>query len=229
MQNNKIRYVALGDCVTLGAPLQQGQAYPERVAAAMGWQVTNYGHTMSTTREALQYFKKLDVQQADVLSIQYGIVDSWQTFKGAPFVLYYPDTPWRKLLRKLVKKIKKYGRKLNLHRLFGTANVVPVEEYIANIQYMIQHAQAKYILLPEIYPHQDLTREPRILAYNQALAQLHDGKRVFVIKHFDLLKPHLYSDYYDDATHLSGRGHQALASHIVAELKVFLRSDDLSL
>lgn len=219
MQNSKLRYVALGDCVTLGAPLQQNHAYPERVAAAMGWQVTNYGHTMSSTREGLQYFKKEDVQSADILSIQYGIVDSWQTFNGAPFVLYYPDTKWRKFLRKIVKKIKKYGRKFNFHALFGTRNVVPVEEYIANIQYMIQHSQAKYILLPEIYPNQDLSREPRILAYNQALAKLHDGQRVFVIKHFDLLKAHLNSDYYDDPTHLSGKGHQAVADNILAQLK----------
>lgn len=219
MQNSKLRYVALGDCVTLGAPLQQQNAYPERVAKAMGWQVTNYGHTMSSTREGLQYFKKPDVQSADVLSIQYGILDSWQTFKGAPFVLYYPDTKWRKFLRKIVKKIKKYGRKLNFHALFGTRNVVPVEEYIANIQYMIEHSQAQYILLPEIYPNQDLSREPRILAYNQALAKLHDGQRVFVIKHFDLLKAHLNSDYYDDPTHLSGKGHQAVADNILAHLK----------
>lgn len=219
MQNAPIRYVALGDCVTLGAPLQQNQAYPERVAQAMGWHVTNYGHTMSTTREALQYFKKPEVQAADILSIQYGIVDSWQTFKGAPFVLYYPDTQWRKFLRKIVKKIKKYGRKLNFHSLFGTANVVPVEEYIANIQYMISHSQAKYILLPEIYPNQDLSREPRILAYNQALQQLHDGKRVFVIKYYDLLKAHLHDEYYDDATHLSGTGHQAVADVIIEQLR----------
>lgn len=53
-----MNYVALGDCVTLGAPLQKGIAYPERVAKALGWQVTNYGHTMSSTREGLQYFKK---------------------------------------------------------------------------------------------------------------------------------------------------------------------------
>jgi lysophospholipase L1-like esterase len=217
----KMNYVALGDCVTLGAPLEKGNAYPERVAQAMGWQVTNYGHTMSTTREGLEYFKKPEVQAAEILSIQYGIVDSWQTFNGAPFVLYYPDTKWRKFLRKIVKKIKKYGRKFNFHGLFGTRNVVPVEEYIANIQYMITHSQAKYVLLPEIYPNQDLTREPRILAYNQALAQLHDGKRVFVIKHFDLLKAHLNTDYYDDPTHLSGIGHQAVADHLLAELKKY--------
>lgn len=212
------KYVALGDCVTLGMPLQYKQGYPEQVAIAMGWQVTNYGHTMSTTREGLQYFKKPDVQAADILSIQYGIVDSWQTFKGAPFVLYYPDTKWRKFLRKIVKKIKKYGRKLNFHGLFGTRNVVPVEEYIANIQYMIQHSQAKYILLPEIYPNQDLSREPRILAYNQALRQLHDGKRVFVIHYFDELKLHLNGEYYDDSTHLSGQGHKLVAEKIIQQL-----------
>lgn len=221
MQNSTLRYVALGDCVTLGAPFQQQNAYPERVAKALGWKVTNYGHTMSTTREGLEYFKKIDVHQADILSIQYGIVDSWQTFKGAPFVLYYPDTKWRKFLRKIVKKIKKYGRKLNFHGLFGTGNVVPVDEYIRNIQYMIDNSQAKYVLLPEIYPNQDLSREPRILAYNQALAKLHDGQRVFVIKQFDLLKPHVNTDYYDDATHLSGIGHQAVANNILAVLKKY--------
>ena len=209
------KYVALGDCVTLGVPLQKNYAYPERVAQEMGWQVTNYGHTMSTTREGLEYFKQSDVQQADILSIQYGIVDSWQTFKGAPFVLYYPDTKWRKFLRKIVKKIKKYGRKLNFHGLFGTRNVVEIDEYIKNIQYMIKHSQAKYIILPEIYPNLDLTRESRILAYNQALSTLHDGKRVFVIKIFNLLKTGLHSGYYDDQTHLSDQGHKIVAEEIL--------------
>ncbi len=62
---------------------------------------------------------------------------------------------------------------------------------------MIQHSQAKYILLPEIYPNQDLSREPRNLAYNQALRQLHDGNVFLLFIYFEELKLHLNGEYYD--------------------------------
>ncbi|QGM26847.1 MULTISPECIES: SGNH/GDSL hydrolase family protein [Acinetobacter] len=211
-----MKYVALGDCNTEGDPNNFNNAYPERFAKEMGWSVINFGHTMSTTREGLQYFKRQETQDADILSIQFGIVDSWVTFKGAPFVLYYPDTKWRKFLRKIVKKIKKYGRKLNFHSLFGTRNVVELDEYIHNIQYIIENSKARIIYLVEIYPNLDVSREPNILKYNQALKQICDHKRVFFVPVFDQLKPNPQGENFDDTTHLSSIGHEIVKNQMMA-------------
>lgn len=213
--SNRMKYVALGDCNTQGDPNNFGNAYPERFAKEMGWSVMNFGHTMSTTREGLQYFKCIQSQEADVLSIQFGIVDSWVTFKGAPFVLYYPDTKWRKFLRKIVKKIKKYGRKFNFHSLLGTRNVVEVDEYIKNIQYIIDNSKARVIYLIEIYPNLDLSREVNILRYNEALKTICDNKRVFFVPVFNALKPNINGENYDDTTHLSSIGHDIVKNQLV--------------
>jgi lysophospholipase L1-like esterase len=212
-----IRYVALGDCNTVGEISNMGNAYPERVAKQQDWALENYGYTMSTTREGLQFFNLKDVKNADILSIQYGLVDSWLTFKGSPFVLYYPDSPWRKFLRKIVKKIKKYARKLNWHSVVGQANVVPVAEYKQNITYMIEQTQAKYILLLDIAPNKDMSREPQTLIYNQALHDLADGKRILHISYYDELKQNL-DLYYDDSTHLSSVGQDVVTAKVLAAL-----------
>jgi lysophospholipase L1-like esterase len=218
VMDKQIRYVALGGCNTIGEVHNMGNAYPERVAQAKGWQVENYGYTMCSTREGLQFFELKDAKNADVLSIQYGGVDCWLTFKGSPFVLYYPDSPWRKFLRKIVKKIKKYARKLHWHKFVGKTNVVPIEEYIANIQYMLEHSKAKYILLIDTYPNQDKTRESRILNYNQALQQLADNKRVIYIENYWQLDAELDLNF-DDSTHMSDRGQQILTELILNKLE----------
>ena len=213
-----IRYVALGDCNTVGEISNMGNAYPERVALQQDWALENYGYTMSTTREGLQFFNLKDVANTDILSIQYGLVDSWLTFKGSPFVLYYPDSPWRRLLRKIVKKIKKYARKIHWHSLVGQANVVPVQEYKKNIAYMIEQTQAKYILLLDIAPNKDMSREPQTVIYNQALHDLADGKRVLHISYYDELKQNL-DFYYDDSTHLSSQGQQVVTEAVLAAIR----------
>lgn len=216
--SERLRYVALGDCNTTGELHNIGNSYPERIAKATGWSVENYGYTMSTTREALQFFKLKDVENADVLSIQYGLVDSWLTFKGAPFVLYYPDSPWRKFLRKIVKKVKKYARKLHWHQVVGQVDVVPVDEYVENIRYMIENSKAKYILLMEIVPNRDVSREPQTLKFNRALKTLADEKRVFYVSYYEALKSDLIANY-DDATHLSDQGQDYVTAQSLEILK----------
>ncbi|HFG6798837.1 TPA: SGNH/GDSL hydrolase family protein [Acinetobacter baumannii] len=211
----QLRYAALGGCNTIGEVNNIGSAYPERIAHAKGWALSNYGYTMCSTREGLQFFHhKEDIKTADIISIQYGGVDSWLTFKGSPFVLYYPDSPWRKFLRKLVKKLKKYARKFHWHRLVGTENVVPLDEYIANIQYIIEHSQAKYILLIDTYPNLDKSREPRIRQYNQALQSLSDGERVLYVPNYERLSSDEVGNY-DDQTHLSSKGQQVVADAVI--------------
>ncbi|EOW4376446.1 hypothetical protein [Acinetobacter baumannii] len=51
----QLRYIALGGCNTIGEVNNIGAAYPERVAQAKGWQLKNYGYTMCSTREGVQF------------------------------------------------------------------------------------------------------------------------------------------------------------------------------
>lgn len=90
---------------------------------------------MSTTREMLKYNETHPARMYDIALVQYGLVDSWLTFRGAPYVLYYPDYPRRKLARKLVKKLKRWARQWRLQDRIGSVEQVPLEEYIANLRF----------------------------------------------------------------------------------------------
>lgn len=215
---NHVRYVALGDCNTTGELHNIGNAYPERIAKIYGWNLENYGYTMSTTREGIQFFNLKNVAEADVLSIQFGLVDSWLTYKGAPYVLYYPDSSWRKILRKFVKKIKKYARKLKWHKIVGQEFVIPLDEYISNLNFMITQSKAKNVFLMNIVPNQDLKREPQTKKFNEALKNLADGRRVIYIDCYDLLKSN-FIEYYDDSTHLSSQGQQVVTEAVLAAIR----------
>ncbi|ENV32104.1 SGNH/GDSL hydrolase family protein [Acinetobacter gerneri] len=213
-----IRYVALGGCNTIGEVNNMGCAYPEQIAESMGWSLENYGYTMCSTREGMQFFDLKNCKDADVLSIQYGGVDSWLTFKGSPFVLYYPDSPFRKFFRKIVKKIKKIARKFKWHKLVGSINVVPKDEYRKNLQYMLSKSQAKIILLIDTYPNRDMTREKRIMEYNEILEELSDNKRIFHVKNYEILKKDMKKNY-DDSTHLSKQGQNIIAGECLDKIK----------
>lgn len=205
----------LGDCNTLGTPDIEGRAYPEQFATLSNTQSINCGHTMTTTREGSQYFKRHT--DFDCVCVQYGLVDSWLTFKYAPYVLYYPETGWRKIGRKLSKKFKKWCKRLGLNTLIGTRNVVPLEEYRQHLQHIIDTARPRQVVFIETIPNKDASRNPQIRRYNHAMAQL-----ASLHSHCSVLP--LYEDFeqamrahYSDPTHLSATGHayvaQKLATH----------------
>ena len=87
------RCIAYGDCNTEGLKDYHEPVWPELVARHLGQRLVNCGHTMSTTRELLRYAKAFPPGDYQVAFIQYGLVDSWQVFRGAPYVLDYPDNP----------------------------------------------------------------------------------------------------------------------------------------
>eukprot|EP00481_Brizalina_sp_1-RS-2013_P002882 TRINITY_DN7670_c0_g1_i1.p1 TRINITY_DN7670_c0_g1~~TRINITY_DN7670_c0_g1_i1.p1 ORF type:complete len:103 (+),score=8.74 TRINITY_DN7670_c0_g1_i1:102-410(+) len=102
-----MKVLALGDCNTLGIDNLENNSYPERFAKKYNCDIINCGYTMTTTNEAKYFFDKYYNNYVDVVLIQYGVVDSWKTFKYSPYVLYYPDNILRKIARKIVKKYKK--------------------------------------------------------------------------------------------------------------------------
>lgn len=217
-RNGGAQILCLGDCNTLGTPDIEGQAYPEKVAQALGTSIHNCGHTMTTTREGWHYFERFySNATAQVVVLQYGLVDSWRTFKYAPYVLYYPDHPLRKFARKLVKKYKKLCQKLGLNERIGVSNVVPLDEYRATIARIAERIAPKLLILVETVPNHDLTRNHEIRRYNAALRQLatqHDNIRLLEL--YDEFLPFLnkHDAMYSDPTHLSLAGHQRVADKL---------------
>jgi len=222
----KPKILFLGDCNTLGTPEIQGHAYPEKLARHIDADILNCGHTMSTTREGLEYFKAKFDPSIDIICIQYGLVDSLQTFKHSPYVLYYPDSKRRKIGRKLTKKFKKLCKKLGLNKLIGTDNVVPLKEYIQNILTIMQEAGNCSIILIDTAPNKDKTRNPDIENYNLALSEL-------AAQHATVFKLSIYKDFattqqdhYIDPNHLSLEGHQYIAERLTKLIQADIPTHD---
>jgi lysophospholipase L1-like esterase len=218
----------LGDCNTRGTPDIEGQAYPEKVAQALGTSIKNCGHTMTTTREGWHYFERFYDENVSLVVLQYGLVDAWRTFKHAPYVLYYPDHPLRKIGRKLVKKYKKLCQKFGLNERFGVTNVVPLDKYRATIGCIAERIAPKPLILLETVPNHDLSRNDEIRRYNaelQNIASQHDNVRL--LKLYDEFLPFLNRDnaMYSDPTHLSVAGHQRVADKLAQLIQHELHSN----
>jgi len=206
--------LALGDCNTLGDEYYSNNSFPERFAKHINASVRNCGYTMSTTREML-YFANENIENADMVLIQYGLVDSWRTFKYAPYILYYPDSIKRKIARKIIKKYKKIARNLGLNEIFGSENVVPIEEYKRNLESIISQHQNKTIILIDTVPNKDLSRNDEILRYNSILDEL-NGKytNLHHLKLYDLFIAQL-NYYYSDNTHINNSGYELITKELV--------------
>lgn len=211
--------IAYGDCNTEGLKGCREPLWPGLVAESLGLVLRNCGHTMSTTRELLRYAGHYPPAEYAVALIQYGLVDSWLTFRGAPYVLYYPDNPARKLARKLVKKLKKWARSLHLQDRLGAVEQVPLAEYLANIAEVVRSAPETRFVLVATAPNLDEPRNPRIKRYNDALRTLAEQEANAVFA--DAYEP-LWQQrdccLMADGTHLSAQGHRMVADAVIAAL-----------
>lgn len=211
--------IAYGDCNTEGVKDYHEPVWPEMVSEQLGLTLTNCGHTMSTTRELLRYADDFPPSQFELAFIQYGLVDSWLTFRGAPYVLYYPDNPRRKLARKLVKKIKKWARGFRLQERLGAVEQVPLEEYLGNIRQVVRSAPATQFVLVATPPNLDEPRNPRIQRYNAGLHQLAGREDNAVVAD---AYPQLWAGrgqaLMSDGTHLTLAGHQLVAQSVIGAL-----------
>lgn len=213
--------IAYGDCNTCGLESIGVSLWAEIVSQQLGLNLTNCGHTMSTTREMLQYNETHPARMHDIALIQYGLVDSWLTFRGAPYVLYYPDYPCRKLARKLVKKLKRWVRQWRLQDRIGSVEQVPLEEYVANLRFLIGSAPQTRFVLVATAPNLDEPRNPRIRRYNRALQTLvaEEPNAVFVDV-FDDIWAEKDLALMKDGTHLTADGHRILANKVLQVLQV---------
>jgi len=208
--------LALGDCNLLGDTKYQQNAYPERFAKLIGKRVYNAGYTMSTTREMLYFFEEYFSNECNIVLIQYGLVDSWKTFRYAPYVLYYPDNPFRKIARKIVKKYKKLARKYGLNRLFGTKYVVSPKEYKANIEKVIQKASDCMVILIDAIPNKQQFRNKEIIYYNEILSNIaKQYENCFKLDIYDDFLDNMEHFYLDD-THMNDKGYQFVTNKLFA-------------
>jgi len=213
------KILALGDCNTLGIQHLKGNSYPERFAKKIGKNVHNCGFTMSTTNEMLHFFKDFKKDDTEIILIQYGLVDSWKTFKYAPYVLYYPDNPIRKIFRKIIKKYKKTAKNIGLNKLLGVSNVVDVESYKNHIESVILRSQNCKIFLISTIPNIDKTRNSEIIRYNEVLSQL-------AIKYAHVHYVEVYNDflghqeYYLDNTHMNDTGYEIISQKLLSVYNV---------
>jgi lysophospholipase L1-like esterase len=213
--------IAYGDCNTCGLEKNTLELWTELVCRQLGLSLTNCGHTMSTTREMLQYNETHPARMHDVALVQYGLVDSWLTFRGAPYVLYYPDYSRRKLARKLVKKLKRWARQWRLQDRIGSIEQVPLEEYVANLRLLIGSAPQTQFVLVATVPNLDEPRNPRIRRYNQALqALVADEPNAVFVDAFDDIWAEKDQALMADGTHLTARGHRVVANKVLQVLQV---------
>ena len=217
------KILALGDCNTLGIQDLKENAYPELFAKAIDKTVNNCGFTMSTTNEMLHFFEDFKDDETEIILIQYGLVDSWKTFKYAPYVLYYPDSKIRKIFRKIVKKYKKTAKKIGLNRLLGVSNVVEIKAYQSNIESVIQQSPHSTTFLISTIPHLDTSRNSEIMRYNQVLLQL--SKKYPHVYYIDVYNDFVdRSDYYLDNTHMNALGYKLITQKILSVYKQLAHS-----
>ena len=206
--------LALGDCNTLGVQHLKGDAYPERFARVVNKTVKNYGFTMSTTNEMLHFFQDFKDNETEIILIQYGLVDSWKTFKYAPYVLYYPDNQIRKLFRKIVKKYKKIAKGIGLNRFLGVSNVVDLEDYRNNIESVIEKSKNCTFFLISTIPNLDMSRNSEIIRYNEILSQL--SEQYTYVHYIDIYNDFLdHPEYYLDKTHINELGYEIITQKIL--------------
>jgi lysophospholipase L1-like esterase len=205
--------LSLGDCNTRGIAETESFAYPVQLARRLGVPVRNCGLAMATIREGWEHAQRQLSADTAYLTIQFGLVDSWLTFRGAPYVLYYPDNSRRRLLRKLVKRLKKSARKLGIHKWLGEAHVVSPEEYRARLIGIIQLARkrspdiriALIATAPTIVPD----RNPGIEKFNSVMRRVAEEQKCRYIDGYSPFvgKPELILD----SVHLNREAHATVA------------------
>ena len=210
--------LAVGDCITRGVKQCEGRSYPELAGDSLGCRVTNCGFTMSTSREGIHLLEDNLNDGHDCVILQFGVADSHVTFRFAPYILYYPDHPSRKIIRNIVKKYKKLTKSYGLNKWLGETRVVPENEYQANYHYMIDCCGDRLVILPETVPQQEIHRNPGIKRYNEILEELsrqHDN--CVYVEVYDDLVGNMESLYLDKG-HPNGHGYDLMADNIVKAL-----------
>jgi lysophospholipase L1-like esterase len=208
------KILAIGDCNTLGADQLGVKSFPERLGALIGAEVINLGHTMATTREGVNILRDSSLDDVDCVFIQFGLVDSYKTFKFSPYILYFPDNFLRKQIRSVVKKYKKICRKIGLNKYLGEINVVPIDEYEDNIRRMIEQAIPRTVVLIDTIPSKRLELNDEIRRYNNKLTSICQQYPNCLKVDLEVFFEQNLENYYLDQTHCNAVGCDFIAQKI---------------
>lgn len=173
------RLLAFGDCNTLGSEqLPPGECVPAKLAdrlRAAGGEVVldNQGGTMNCSREGVARVRRVS-EAADVVLLNYGLVDSWVTSVPWLHVAYFPDNPLRKQARKLLKSVKRRLRSPAVRRVVGEGVVVRPQEFAANVRRVVDAVRAKspgcrVVLWGTVPVRGDADRNASIAGYDAVL------------------------------------------------------------
>jgi len=225
-----LRILAVGDCNTCGT----GRPTPDNCvpaqlarrlqASGQACSVQNLGYRMSTTREGLVRMQR-DAEPADVVLVNFGLVDAWITSIPRIYIPYYPDNFVRKQLRKLLKSTKRRLRSPLARRFVPSGTVVPEAEYTANLERIISIAQqwdGATILLWGTAPSLEAHRAPSIHEYNAQMHALAQRMDIPYIDTTSLIEGLSAEDTYQDDTHLAGPAVDRIAERmagVISEIR----------
>jgi lysophospholipase L1-like esterase len=210
--------IALGDCNTSG--IAGGEAYSvpgclKGLLEQKGFTIklTNLGRAMSTTREGVALAND-NRTKADILLLNYGLVDAWITTLPKIYISYYPDSKLKKAGRKLLKSVKKRLRPMAKSRLLPVGHVVPISEFAKNLELIIarlkdQNPALEVILWGAAPTQHDPERNRHLRNYDAVLAELSvPGQYIDTRKLLEHTDP---GEMYQDEVHLSRSGSMRVA------------------
>jgi lysophospholipase L1-like esterase len=163
-----------------------------------------------------------DAEPADIVLINYGLVDAWITSIPAIYIPYYPDNFVRKQARKVLKSVKRRLRSDLARRIVPVGPVVPLDEYLRHMRRIVNLPRTRYpgvcvILWGTAPALEQPERTASIHRYNEALRQLAGELRAPYVDTAALiadLEPRLA---YQDQTHLHAASAQRIASAMAAQ------------
>lgn len=228
MQNNveskNLRILAIGDCNTAGAKeTADNLNVPQQFARLLdnhGFEcsIQNLGYTMSTSREGLCR-SNLEAEPCDILLLNFGLVDAWITSLPMLYISYYPDNPFKKFLRKMLKSLKKRLRGETTRKIIPVGHVVPLAEFRSNIETIISRvtalsANTTIILWGTVPVEGDEQRNKDLESYDQTLSDIAKSQGYF-LDTAAILKGKSTRKLYQDAVHLSVEGSLFIAEQLL--------------
>ncbi|SFH58604.1 Lysophospholipase L1 [Planctomicrobium piriforme] len=229
---------AVGDCNTkAGAGLPRSEAFPAKLldflqGLGLHCELDNLGATMNTSREGVARLADC-ATPADLLLLNFGLVDSWVTSIPWLYISYYPENILKKPARKLLKNFKRRLRSPRLRELVGVGPVVPVEEYRRNLQQMIatersRNPSVQVVLWGSVMTRHSPERDVRLQSYNQVLQEIAAEASCVYFDAAPVVRRWPAERIYVDDVHLSGEAAALLARELLPELTLPLLADQRS-
>lgn len=221
-----LRVLAVGDCNTggaEGAPLEE--RVTERLAAqfaarGVDCRVQNLGFTMNTTREGVPRMER-HAEPADLVLINFGLVDAWVTSVPGLYLSYYPDNFAKRWARKLLKSVKRRLKSPSLRSLVPLGEVVPIDEYEQRMRRMLAIARAgnpnvKIVFWGTVPVPGDEPRTANIARYNERLREIAASERnVWYLDPGPLISDLSRQEAYRDHVHITRLAADRIAAAVV--------------